>query len=83
MYTMSVIMFIYAALLFFLLTPAILFRIPPNGNKYTVAIVHALIFALIWQLTHKWVWKITHSMPQMNMQQMNMPQMTTAPPTMH
>jgi hypothetical protein len=80
---MSVIMFIYAALLFFLLTPAILIRIPPNGNKYTVAIVHALVFALIWQLTHKWVWKLTHSMPKMNiMPEITASQMTTPPANM-
>ena len=52
---------VYAALLFFLLTPAILLRLPPNGSKYTVAIVHALVFALIFHFTHKLVWQFSMS----------------------
>jgi len=52
----------YAALLFFLLTPAILLRLPPNGSKYTVAIVHALVFALIFHFTHKLVWQFSMSL---------------------
>lgn len=55
---MSVIVSIYTAILFFLLTPAILLRLPPNGNKWTVAIVHALVFGLIFHFTHKIVWRL-------------------------
>jgi hypothetical protein len=50
---------IYAALLFFVLTPAILVRLPPKGGKYTVAAVHALVFALIFHFTHKFVWELS------------------------
>lgn len=54
---MSVLVSLYAAVLFFLLTPAILLRLPKNGNKFTVAGVHALVFALIFHFTHKLVWR--------------------------
>ena len=49
------IMFLYTALLFFLLTPGILLTLPPKGKKMTVAAVHALVFGSIWGLTHKMV----------------------------
>jgi hypothetical protein len=55
---MSLLVSLYAALLFFLLTPAILVSLPPNGSKYIVAAVHALIFALIFHFTHKLVWRM-------------------------
>ncbi len=34
-------------ILFFLLTPGILVCLPPKGSKYTVALVHAILFGLI------------------------------------
>jgi len=52
----------YTALLFFLLSPAILLRLPPSGSKYTVAIVHALIFAVIFHFTGKLVWKFSRTL---------------------
>ena len=55
---MSLLVSLYAAVLFFLLTPAILLRLPNNGNKFTVAGVHALVFALIFHFTHKLVWRL-------------------------
>jgi len=55
---MSLLVSLYAALLFFLLTPAILLRLPPNVSKFTVAAVHALVFALIFHFTHKLVWRL-------------------------
>jgi hypothetical protein len=55
---MSLIVSIYAAVLFFLLTPAILLRLPPGGSKYTVAAVHAIVFALLFHFTHKLVWRL-------------------------
>jgi len=56
---MNVIMFIYIFLLFVLLTPGILLSLPPKGSKWTVAIVHGLVFALVWCLTNKCVWKMS------------------------
>jgi hypothetical protein len=54
---MNVIVALYCALLFFILTPAILLRLPPNGNKLTVAAVHALVFGLVLYFTQHAVWK--------------------------
>ena len=34
-------------ILFFLLTPGILVSLPPGGDKYTVAFVHAVVLGLI------------------------------------
>ena len=55
---MGLIVSIYAAVLFFLLTPAILVRLPPGGSKWTVAAVHAIVFAILFHFTHKLVWRI-------------------------
>jgi hypothetical protein len=53
---MSIAIFIYAFLLFFVLTPGILLSLPPKGSKMVVAAVHALVFAIVWILTSKYVW---------------------------
>jgi len=55
---MSLLVSLYAAVLFFLLTPAILLRLPANGSKFVVAAVHALVFAIIFHFTHKIVWRL-------------------------
>lgn len=52
----------YAAILFFVLTPAVLVRLPPKGGKFTVAAVHAVVFALIFHFTHKLVWQLSMGM---------------------
>ena len=62
---MSLLVTLYAALLFFLLTPAILVSLPPKGGKFTVAAVHALVFALIFHFTHKLVWRFGVSLEGM------------------
>jgi len=50
-------MTLFTTLLFVLLTPGMLLRIPPGGSKLTVALVHGLIFALLYHFTHKMVWR--------------------------
>jgi hypothetical protein len=52
-------MFLYTALLFFILTPGIIITLPPKGKKPIVAAVHAVIFGIIWSLTHKMVWNFS------------------------
>ena len=42
--------FAVLVVLFVLLTPGLLLRIPPGGGKLTVAIVHAILFAVIYTL---------------------------------
>ena len=54
---MNAVMLFYVFVLFFVLTPGILLSLPPKGSKYVVAGVHALVFAIVWGLTHKFVWK--------------------------
>ena len=49
-------MFLFVTLLFFVLTPGIVVTLPPKSSKYVVAIVHGIVFALIWYFTHKLVW---------------------------
>ena len=51
--------FLFSALLFFVLTPGILLTIPPKSSKTVVALVHALVYATVWQFTNKIVWKAT------------------------
>lgn len=53
---------LYVAILFFILTPAVLLRIPKKGSKYTVAGVHAIVFALLLHFTGKFVWNVSMSM---------------------
>lgn len=50
---MHVFMIMYVTLLFYLLTPGVLVTLPSNSDsKYSVAIVHTLVFALIYYLTY-------------------------------
>jgi len=39
-----------AVILFFVLSPTVLVRLPSSGNKYIVAATHALIFGLLFHL---------------------------------
>jgi hypothetical protein len=56
---MNWIVTIYAAILFFLLSPNILLRLPPTGNKYVVAATHATVFAVVFYFTNKHVWELS------------------------
>ena len=48
---------IYSAILFFVLSPGVLLRLPSNGSKFTVAGVHALVFAVVLYFTAGFVWR--------------------------
>lgn len=56
---MDLIFTLYLVILFFLLTPGVLLSLPPKGNKITVAATHAIVFGLVWQITHKFVLLMT------------------------
>ena len=56
--------FLFSALLFFVLTPGILLTIPPKSSKTVVALVHALVYATILHFTHKIVWQATEGFYQ-------------------
>ena len=62
---MSLLVSLYTALLFFILTPGILLSLPKGGSKFTVAAVHALVFALVYHFTHKVVWRLGVSLEGM------------------
>ena len=47
----------YAAVLFFVLTPGVLLSLPPGGSRTTVALTHAVVFGVVWALTHRLVYK--------------------------
>lgn len=53
---MLLFMVIFSALLFYLLSPGILLSLPKTGSLQMKAAVHALVFAVVFGLTHKTVW---------------------------
>jgi hypothetical protein len=53
-------MSLFIALLFFVLTPGILLSLPSGGSLMQKAAVHAVVFALVYHLTHKSVWKMLY-----------------------
>jgi len=46
-------MFIYSALLFFVLSPGVLLSLPAGGSCMMKAGVHAVVFGVVYLLTHK------------------------------
>ena len=58
---MKIIISLFAGLLFFILTPNILLRLPKDGSKHTVAGVHAVVFALAIYLLHLFLESLIHS----------------------
>ncbi len=52
---MKLVMFLFLALLAFLLTPGVLVVLPPGGSKTMVAATHAVILAAVYTLTYKFV----------------------------
>ena len=49
---------LYCAVLFAILTPGALFTVPPRATKWVIISVHAAIFAVVYCLTHKYVWAL-------------------------
>jgi hypothetical protein len=54
---MNLVVAIYSALLFVVLTPGVFLRLPSGGSKTVVAGVHALLFALVLYYTAGFVWR--------------------------
>ena len=59
---MNAFLFIVLILLFVALTPNILLSLPPKASKLTVAFTHGLVFAVVWTLVHKPLWRFGESM---------------------
>jgi hypothetical protein len=64
---MNLVVAIYSAFLFFVLTPGVFLRLPKNGSKFLVTGVHGLIFAIILYFTSGYVWRLSHSFGSMGM----------------
>ena len=45
--------FLSAFILFFILSPGVLLRLPPKGDKFTVAFVHAIVFSILFGILSK------------------------------
>jgi uncharacterized ion transporter superfamily protein YfcC len=50
-------MSLFIVILFFVMTPGVLFSLPKGGSWMMKAAVHAVVFALIYHFTHKMVWR--------------------------
>jgi len=70
---MNFVVALYAAILFFILSPNVLLRLPPKGSTKVVAAVHAVVFGLILLFTCKFVWKMSMGMMPMKKEGMDMP----------
>lgn len=46
---------VYLAVLFFLLTPGVVVSLPPGASRTVTAATHAVVFAVVWTLTRKFV----------------------------
>jgi hypothetical protein len=53
----SIVTSVFAALLFVLLTPGVVLRLPPKGDKWTVLMVHAFVFFILYYLFHGMIYK--------------------------
>jgi hypothetical protein len=49
-------MSLYVFFLFVVLTPGVLLRLPPRGSVMTTALVHGVVFAVVFHFTQKVVW---------------------------
>ena len=56
----SILMTLFTALLFVVLTPGVILTIPAKGSALTAAFVHGLLFAFLYHVTHKAVWHMIH-----------------------
>jgi hypothetical protein len=52
---MNLYMPLYIVLLFVLLTPGVLLYLPPKASLLTAAIVHGIVFAVVFHCTHRMV----------------------------
>lgn len=53
-------MTLFVAVLFFVLTPGVVLRLPVGGSKLVVAATHAVVFAVVYGLVHKTVWNMLY-----------------------
>jgi hypothetical protein len=51
-------MLLFVAVLFFLLTPGVLVRLPPKCTLLTCAAFHAVVFTIVYFLSCKFFWSL-------------------------
>jgi putative Mn2+ efflux pump MntP len=51
-------MLVFVAVLFFLLTPGVLVRLPPKCTLLTCAAFHAVVFTIVYFLGCKFLWNL-------------------------
>jgi hypothetical protein len=54
-------MSLFTAVLFFILTPGILLSLPSGASFIVKAMFHALVFALVYHYSHKFVWRTLYA----------------------
>jgi hypothetical protein len=57
---MEVKLFILTVVLFYLLTPGMYLTLPEDGTKNTVAIVHAVIFTIVYMVILQYAGQYLH-----------------------
>jgi hypothetical protein len=62
---MNFVVALYAAILFFLLSPNVLLRLPKKGSVKVVAAVHAVVFGLLLFFTSRFVSQLSMLMSNM------------------
>jgi hypothetical protein len=58
---------VFVVILFVLLTPGVLLRLPPRGSLLTAALVHGIMFTIVLYFSHKLVWDLTRGNHMMGM----------------
>jgi hypothetical protein len=56
---MNLIVALYSAVLFVILSPNVLLRIPSKGSKFLVAGVHAIVFGIVLYFTSGFIWRLS------------------------
>jgi hypothetical protein len=56
---MNWIVSVYSAILFFIFSTDTFFKIAVDDNIYKTAVIHAIIFALVFHFTYKIVWGLS------------------------
>ena len=56
---LNLLMSLFIAVLFVVLTPGVLVSLPPKGSLLTKAAVHGVVFAAVFHFTHRAVWRMT------------------------
>jgi hypothetical protein len=51
---------LFIVFLFYVLTPGVFLSLPKGGSLKTKALVHGVVFAIVFHLTYKMAWKFLY-----------------------